>query len=461
MSPDCFRALRTATRQNNWTKKNMDKAEKRTEMFQTEENLTDGEVQTEELCCESIPCSGPDCFRALRTATRQNNWMIKNTLKRPTTTKQNVSSREKPILNTTNPLLIKHKIQATTQEMTRYCRGLYLRNITGRITARWIDDKVTSIYLVGVTFEDGPGGVVPEAGLAWDLGGLQELPLGAERIQALMLGDPGLCPLSEAAGGKGASGESSGGGRGVPGWEPGAAATSTSANNCPGRQGSGRAQSVRVGRRIWTMSIPDSSTSDSATKSTTLSSLRRRKGDFRPFHTLLNKPRPLLRLKGEYLVIQKVIVQWHLSSGLQGTRITRGPSYGGLVEQWGPDSLMLVVCVECSDYNEFNEDSPMNNAVTNNTEEDLDPLLRDGISDTHPLQLEPQTDDSLPGNDQSPAANSVSAAKAQKQTAANLTPRGNCLTLNDHDHIRQFLQEFTFRGLLPHIEKNIRQFNDQ
>ncbi|XP_020502574.2 trafficking protein particle complex subunit 8 [Labrus bergylta] len=38
---------------------------------------------------------------------------------------------------------------------------------------------------------------------------------------------------------------------------------------------------------------------------------------------------------------------------------------------------------------------------------------------------------------------------------------GVCLTLNDHDHIRQFLQEFTFRGLLPHIEKNIRQLNDQ
>ncbi|KAM7012962.1 LOW QUALITY PROTEIN: trafficking protein particle complex subunit 8 [Tautogolabrus adspersus] len=38
---------------------------------------------------------------------------------------------------------------------------------------------------------------------------------------------------------------------------------------------------------------------------------------------------------------------------------------------------------------------------------------------------------------------------------------GACLTLNDHDHIRQFLQEFTFRGLLPHIEKNIRQLNDQ
>ncbi|KAK9519979.1 hypothetical protein VZT92_022668 [Zoarces viviparus] len=38
---------------------------------------------------------------------------------------------------------------------------------------------------------------------------------------------------------------------------------------------------------------------------------------------------------------------------------------------------------------------------------------------------------------------------------------GACLTLNDHDHVRQFIQEFTFRGLLPHIEKNIRQLNDQ
>ncbi|CAN9500793.1 unnamed protein product [Ophioblennius macclurei] len=38
---------------------------------------------------------------------------------------------------------------------------------------------------------------------------------------------------------------------------------------------------------------------------------------------------------------------------------------------------------------------------------------------------------------------------------------GACLSLNDHDRIRQFIQEFTFRGLLPHIEKNIRQLNDQ
>ncbi|XP_041046081.1 trafficking protein particle complex subunit 8 isoform X1 [Carcharodon carcharias] len=39
--------------------------------------------------------------------------------------------------------------------------------------------------------------------------------------------------------------------------------------------------------------------------------------------------------------------------------------------------------------------------------------------------------------------------------------RGLSLTLTDHDRIRQFIQEFTFRGLLPHIEKTIRQLNDQ
>uniref|UniRef100_A0A8C7SXS3 Trafficking protein particle complex 8 n=1 Tax=Oncorhynchus mykiss TaxID=8022 RepID=A0A8C7SXS3_ONCMY len=41
------------------------------------------------------------------------------------------------------------------------------------------------------------------------------------------------------------------------------------------------------------------------------------------------------------------------------------------------------------------------------------------------------------------------------------TSHGACLTLNDHNRLRLFIQEFTFRGLLPHIEKNIRQLNDQ
>ncbi|XP_068599317.1 trafficking protein particle complex subunit 8 [Brachionichthys hirsutus] len=67
----------------------------------------------------------------------------------------------------------------------------------------------------------------------------------------------------------------------------------------------------------------------------------------------------------------------------------------------------------------------------------------DGM-ERHPLQLNPGSPPPFKGCD-NPAAGS----------------HGACLTLNDHDHIRQFIQEFTFRGLLPHIEKNIRQLNDQ
>uniref|UniRef100_A0A674NE51 Trafficking protein particle complex subunit 8 n=1 Tax=Takifugu rubripes TaxID=31033 RepID=A0A674NE51_TAKRU len=51
--------------------------------------------------------------------------------------------------------------------------------------------------------------------------------------------------------------------------------------------------------------------------------------------------------------------------------------------------------------------------------------------------------------------------ETQKHESRGPRSHGVCLTLNDHEHIRQFIQEFTFRGLLPHIEKNIRQLNDQ
>lgn len=82
----------------------------------------------------------------------------------------------------------------------------------------------------------------------------------------------------------------------------------------------------------------------------------------------------------------------------------------------------------------------------------------DGISETHPLQLDQPTDAGYPSNN---PVNSVDVTKASLTSHSTPTPRGTCLTLNDHDHIRQFIQEFTFRGLLPHIEKNIRQLNDQ
>lgn len=54
-----------------------------------------------------------------------------------------------------------------------------------------------------------------------------------------------------------------------------------------------------------------------------------------------------------------------------------------------------------------------------------------------------------------------SSRRASDSTTGAPGGHGACLTLNDHDRIRQFIQEFTFRGLLPHVEKNIRQLNDQ
>uniref|UniRef100_A0A4W5KCU7 Trafficking protein particle complex subunit 8 n=1 Tax=Hucho hucho TaxID=62062 RepID=A0A4W5KCU7_9TELE len=82
------------------------------------------------------------------------------------------------------------------------------------------------------------------------------------------------------------------------------------------------------------------------------------------------------------------------------------------------------------------------------------------LDNTHPLQLETAID--TPGS-----LDSLRAVAAETKTTTVYTgmvagtSHGACLTLNDHDRLRLFIQEFTFRGLLPHIEKNIRQLNDQ
>ncbi|RXM29241.1 Trafficking protein particle complex subunit 8 [Acipenser ruthenus] len=80
--------------------------------------------------------------------------------------------------------------------------------------------------------------------------------------------------------------------------------------------------------------------------------------------------------------------------------------------------------------------------------------------ETHPLQLDHPSDPggSLDGLDDT-LKNTVQITDGKKPST--VTTHGACLTLNDHDRIRQFIQEFTFRGLLPHIEKSIRQLNDQ
>ncbi|XP_077391270.1 trafficking protein particle complex subunit 8 isoform X2 [Festucalex cinctus] len=70
-----------------------------------------------------------------------------------------------------------------------------------------------------------------------------------------------------------------------------------------------------------------------------------------------------------------------------------------------------------------------------------------------------QTDGRLEADSVSSTGDSKKGSGEAESTAVG--GHGACLTLGDHDHIRQFVQEFTFRGLLPHIEKNIRQLNDQ
>uniref|UniRef100_A0A8D0NKX2 Trafficking protein particle complex 8 n=1 Tax=Sus scrofa TaxID=9823 RepID=A0A8D0NKX2_PIG len=91
----------------------------------------------------------------------------------------------------------------------------------------------------------------------------------------------------------------------------------------------------------------------------------------------------------------------------------------------------------------------------------LDNEVKDGLPNNfraHPLQLDPSSDssNSIDGPDHVKSASLHETKKANTGII-----HGACLTLTDHDRIRQFVQEFTFRGLLPHIEKTIRQLNDQ
>ncbi|XP_068093412.1 trafficking protein particle complex subunit 8 isoform X2 [Hyperolius riggenbachi] len=90
----------------------------------------------------------------------------------------------------------------------------------------------------------------------------------------------------------------------------------------------------------------------------------------------------------------------------------------------------------------------------------LEHSVKDDLSDnckTHPLDQVNDAGSSFDGLDTERPAGPGSEAK---KTGSG-TPHGSCLTLTDHDRIRQFVHEFTFRGLIPHIEKTIRQLNDQ
>ncbi|KAM5219682.1 trafficking protein particle complex subunit 8 isoform 5-T5 [Hipposideros larvatus] len=115
------------------------------------------------------------------------------------------------------------------------------------------------------------------------------------------------------------------------------------------------------------------------------------------------------------------------------------------------------------------EDGPC--TITSNKNSDSNLLSLDGLDNevkvdglpnnfrAHPLQLDSSSDpsNSIDGPEHVKSASSLHETKK----ASTGIIHGACLTLTDHDRIRQFIQEFTFRGLLPHIEKTIRQLNDQ
>ncbi|XP_044054925.1 trafficking protein particle complex subunit 8 isoform X2 [Siniperca chuatsi] len=89
---------------------------------------------------------------------------------------------------------------------------------------------------------------------------------------------------------------------------------------------------------------------------------------------------------------------------------------------------------------------------------------KDGDSnslDSHPLQLDTASSSGSLHTLSAVCTDLKKGARDPENLVGGAASHGACLTLNDHDHIRQFIQEFTFRGLLPHIEKNIRQLNDQ
>ncbi|XP_048107652.1 trafficking protein particle complex subunit 8 isoform X1 [Alosa alosa] len=124
------------------------------------------------------------------------------------------------------------------------------------------------------------------------------------------------------------------------------------------------------------------------------------------------------------------------------------------------------------------DDTASTNSIDNDLNssskmDDGDTPTKDGMSnnlDEHPLQLDQSAEPVLPGQGgeslegeeaRDPKPGGPGGGGGAVALPSSSGTHGAWLTLTDHDRIRQFIQEFTFRGLLPHIEKNIRQLNDQ
>ncbi|XP_028258909.1 trafficking protein particle complex subunit 8 [Parambassis ranga] len=117
----------------------------------------------------------------------------------------------------------------------------------------------------------------------------------------------------------------------------------------------------------------------------------------------------------------------------------------------------------CEDVTPAANNPVMNSTITADMESNYS-KEKDGVCSSmeiHPLQLDTACSS---GSLHTLSAVNTDVKKGSRDPdtlTVGAGSHGACLTLNDHDNIRQFVQEFTFRGLLPHIEKNIRQLNDQ
>ena len=56
--------------------------------------------------------------------------------------------------------------------------------------------------------------------------------------------------------------------------------------------------------------------------------------------------------------------------------------------------------------------------------------------------------------------NNMSTSMTRSTTSLGNKQHGGCLLLSDHDRIRQLIQEFAVRGLLPWAERTLRTLND-
>ncbi|XP_018410817.1 PREDICTED: trafficking protein particle complex subunit 8 isoform X2 [Nanorana parkeri] len=162
--------------------------------------------------------------------------------------------------------------------------------------------------------------------------------------------------------------------------------------------------------------------------------------------------------------IYEEMIQRYGTQGCYLLKINSRMSVKGTDEQI-PDPWSQYIQKNSMHYQDLCDDGSSTILANKNSDhvisvDGLEHSVKEGLSNsfkTHPLDQLNDAGGSFDGLDNEKMQSSVGEVK--KNVTG--TPHGTCLALTDHDRIRQFIQEFTFRGLIPHIEKTVRQLNDQ